>query len=147
MREVAIINEDLCNIIRNNTEQGMNNNYDYLFKFIIIGDSNVGKSCLLLRFTEEKFKSEHEPTLGVEFGSKHVKIMDQLIKIQIWDTAGQESFKSITRSYYKGSIAALLVYDITKKDSFDNIVKWLQEVKTHSHEKVEIALIGNKCDL
>lgn len=103
----------------------MNNNYDYLFKFIIIGDSNVGKSCLLLRFTEEKFKSEHEPTLGVEFGSKHVKIQDQLIKIQIWDTAGQESFKSITRSYYKGSIAALLVYDITKRDSFDNIAKWL----------------------
>lgn len=72
---------------------------------------------------------------------------DNLLKIQIWDTAGQESFKSITRSYYKGSIAALLVYDITRRDSFDNIVKWLDEVKAHSHGKIEVALVGNKTDL
>lgn len=103
----------------------MNSNYDYLFKFIAIGDSSVGKSCLMLRFTEEKFKTEHEPTLGVEFGSKYIKINENNLKIQIWDTAGQESFKSITRSYYKGSIAVLLVYDITKRDSFDNLNKWL----------------------
>lgn len=83
----------------------------------------------------------------MEFGSQNVKMMDQVIRIQIWDTAGQESFKSITRSYYKGSIAVLLVYDITNKESFENTVKWLHEVKTHSHEKVEIAIIGNKCDL
>lgn len=125
----------------------MSNNYDFLFKFIIIGDSSVGKSCLLLRFTEGRYKTEHEPTLGVEFGSKNIKVADQVIKIQIWDTAGQESFKSITRSYYKGSIAALIVYDITRRESFESISKWLHEVRSHSHEKVEIVLIGNKSDL
>jgi Ras-related protein Rab-2A len=125
----------------------MSNNYDFLFKFIIIGDSSVGKSCILLRFTEGRYKTEHEPTLGVEFGSKNIKVGDQVIKIQIWDTAGQESFKSITRSYYKGSIAALIVYDITRRESFENLSKWLYEVKSHSHEKVEIVLIGNKSDL
>jgi Ras-related protein Rab-2A len=125
----------------------MSNNYDFLFKFIIIGDSSVGKSCILLRFTEGRYKTEHEPSLGVEFGSKNIQVGDQVIKIQIWDTAGQESFKSITRSYYKGSIAALIVYDITRRESFENLSKWLYEVKSHSHEKVEIVLIGNKSDL
>lgn len=107
----------------------------------------MGKSCLSLKFTDDKYHPEHEATLGVEFASKNVKLGDYVIKIQIWDTAGQESFKSITRSYYKGSIVALIVYDITKRDSFENVSKWLQEIRSHSHEKVEVVLIGNKSDL
>ena len=78
------------------------NSYDYLFKFIIIGDSNVGKSCLLLQFTEKRFREQFDPTIGVEFGAQNVQIDDKIIRLKIWDTAGQESFQSITRSYYRG---------------------------------------------
>ena len=90
-----------------------------------MGNTGVGKSCLLLRYTKNEFTSTHYATIGMEFFSKRIILNDVLIKLQIWDTAGQESFKSITRSYYKGSIGILLVYDITRRDSFDNINKWL----------------------
>jgi Ras-related protein Rab-2A len=99
--------------------------YSYLFKYIVIGDTSVGKSCLLLQFLEKKFKFDHDTTIGVEFGSKIITVKDKHIKLQIWDTAGQETFKSITRSYYRGSIGVILVYDITNRDSFNNISKWL----------------------
>lgn len=132
----------------------MSATYDFLFKFIVIGDTSnhagsvdVGKSCLSLRFTEDKYNSQHEATLGVEFASKNIKAAGYVLKIQIWDTAGQESFKSITRSYYRGSIAALIIYDISKRDSFDNVARWVQEVRNHSHEKVNVVLVGNKSDL
>ena len=91
----------------------------YTFKFIIVGDSSVGKSCLLLRFTDGRFKTSHDLTIGVEFGSRLVPVDQNVqVKLQVWDTAGQESFRSITRSYYRGSIASLLVYDITRRQSF-----------------------------
>ena len=125
----------------------MNNCYSYLFKYIIIGDPTVGKSCLLLQFLEGKFKLDSETTIGVEFGSKIIDLDDKKIKLQIWDTAGQEVFKSITRSYYRGSIAAILVYDITNRQSFNNLNKWMEETKTYSNEKLTILLIGNKSDL
>ncbi|GMP30199.1 hypothetical protein CsSME_00004970 [Camellia sinensis var. sinensis] len=88
--------------------------YDYLFKYIIIGDTGVGKSCLLLQFTDKRFQPVHDLTIGVEFGARMVTIDGRPIKLQIWDTAGQESFRSITRSYYRGAAGALLVYDITR---------------------------------
>ena len=95
--------------------------YSYLFKFIIIGDTCVGKSCLLLQFTDKRFKNEHDLTIGVEFGARSVFINDKTIKLQVWDTAGQENFRSITRSYYRGAVAALLVYDVTKRESFEHL--------------------------
>ena len=121
--------------------------YSYVFKYIIVGDSAVGKSCLLLQFTDKRFKSTHDLTIGVEFGSRTVQINDKSIKLQIWDTAGQESFRSITRSYYRGSIGALLVYDITKRSSFENLQKWIEEMKENAYSKMTTILIGNKVDL
>lgn len=121
--------------------------YDYLFKFIIIGDTNIGKSCITRRFVENKFNLVHDLTIGVEFGSKIIKINDKNIKIQIWDTAGQETFRSITRTYYKGCAAVLLVYDVTNKESFKNLTYWLQEIKENIEPYTKIILIGNKCDL
>eukprot|EP01067_Filipodium_phascolosomae_P001876 Filipodium_phascolosomae@DN2186_c0_g1_i3.p1 len=88
--------------------------YAYLFKYIIIGDTGVGKSCLLLQFTDKRFRSDHDLTIGVEFGSRLITLQQKQIKLQIWDTAGQESFRSITRSYYRGAAGALLVYDVTR---------------------------------
>jgi len=123
------------------------NNFNYLFRFIIVGDTSVGKSCLLLQFTDKLFKYEHEATIGVEFGSRTVGIRTKQVKLQVWDTAGQESFKSITRSYYRGAIGALLVYDVTKKSSFDNVLKWLEETRTYASDKMVIVLVGNKVDI
>ncbi|KRX02412.1 P-loop containing nucleoside triphosphate hydrolase [Pseudocohnilembus persalinus] len=121
--------------------------YTYLFKYIIIGDSGVGKSCVLLQFLEKKFKHDHDSTIGVEFGSKILPVNNRQIKLQVWDTAGQESFKSITRSYYRGSICCLLVYDVTNRDSFESLQKWKEEIKQSANEKITIMLIGNKTDL
>ena len=109
------------------------NNYDHLFRYIIVGDMAVGKSCILLQFTDNKFRHQHELTIGVEFGGKTIEIGNKNVKIQIWDTAGQEAFQAITRTYYKGAIGALL-YDITRKDTFTHIFN------------VCIILIGNKKD-
>ena len=107
----------------------------------------VGKSCILLQFTDNKFRHQHELTIGVEFGAKTIEIDSKLIKIQIWDTAGQEAFQSITRTYYKGAIGALLVYDITRKETFLHVQKWLEEVKNNSSRQIVVILIGNKKDL
>ena len=109
--------------------------------------SGVGKSCLLLQFLENKFKFDHDTTIGVEFGSKVVSVKGILLKLQVWDTAGQETFKSITRSYYRGSIGVILVYDITSRESFEDISKWLEETKNFANDKVSIILVGNKTDL
>jgi Ras-related protein Rab-2A len=118
----------------------------YTLKFIIVGDSGVGKSCLLLQYTDRRFETMHDLTIGVEFGSKLVKADNKDVKIQIWDTAGQESFRSITRSYYRGSTVALLVFDLTRKESFKNITSWMNDVKTYSNAPVMV-LIGSKSDL
>ena len=121
--------------------------YDHMFRFIIVGDMAVGKSCLLLQFTDHKFRHQHELTIGVEFGGKTIEVKNKNVKIQIWDTAGQEAFQAITRTYYKGAIGALLVYDITRKDSFEHITKWLNEVKSNGSKDIFCILIGNKKDL
>jgi Ras-related protein Rab-2A len=101
----------------------------------------------MLRFTDNRFKADHDITIGVEFGSKILKVNKQLIKIQIWDTAGQESFRSIARSYYRGAVGVILMYDITNKDSFINIYRWLNEIKEQSTHQLSITLVGNKLDL
>ncbi|KAL9323725.1 hypothetical protein ACSQ67_008582 [Phaseolus vulgaris] len=121
--------------------------YDYLFKYIIIGDTGVGKSCLLLQFTDKRFQPVHDLTIGVEFGARMVTIDSRPIKLQIWDTAGQESFRSITRSYYRGAAGALLVYDITRRDTFNHLASWLEDARQHANPNMSIMLIGNKCDL
>ena len=121
--------------------------YDNMFRYIIVGDMAVGKSCLLLQFTDHKFRHQHELTIGVEFGGKTIEVKNKNVKIQIWDTAGQEAFQAITRTYYKGAIGALLVYDITRKETFDHINKWLNEVKLNGSKDICCILIGNKKDL
>jgi len=121
--------------------------YSYLFKYIIIGDTAAGKSCLLLQFTDRRFQPVHDLTIGVEFGARMVTIDGKSIKLQIWDTAGQESFRSITRSYYRGAAGALLVYDVTRRETFNHLSTWLEDARQHSNNNMTITLIGNKCDL
>ena len=121
--------------------------YDHMFRYIIIGDMAVGKSCLLLQFTDHKFRHEHELTIGVEFGGKTIEVKGKNVKIQIWDTAGQEAFQAITRTYYKGALGALLVYDITRHETFEHINRWLNEVKENGSKDIYCILIGNKKDL
>ncbi|KAF5181175.1 Ras-related protein rab-2a [Thalictrum thalictroides] len=121
--------------------------YEYLFRLIIIGDSSVGKSCLLLQFTEERFQPFYNNTVGVEFGSKVVPIKARPIKLHIWDTAGQERYRSITKSYYRGAAGALLVYDITRRETFNNLANWLEDAREHTNPNMAITLIGSKCDL
>ena len=128
---------------------------DHLFKLIIIGDTGVGKSCLMKRVMDNEFSNEHQVTVGVEFGSFGLRINGQVIKLQIWDTvsnifltikAGQESFRSVTRIFYRGAHCVFLTYDITRDETFANLVEWLHEIQLHAAEDVKIYLIGNKCE-
>ena len=120
---------------------------DYIFKYIIIGDSGVGKSNLLLRYTSNTFNSSHVMTLGVEFSAKTTKVLDKVIRFQMWDTAGQENFHAITRSFYKNSACALVVYDVTKRQSFDNVLTWVSECENECSDNMVKVLVGNKSDL
>ncbi|PQQ05255.1 ras-related protein RABA6a [Prunus yedoensis var. nudiflora] len=120
---------------------------DYLFKAVLIGDSGVGKSNLLSRFSKDEFRLDSKPTIGVEFAYRNIKVGDKLIKAQIWDTAGQERFRAITSSYYRGALGAILVYDITRKISFENVSKWLRELREYGNSDMVIVLAGNKLDL
>ena len=122
-------------------------NFNYLFKYIIIGDAAVGKSNILLRYVHGQFKDEYQLTIGVEFGAKNIEINNKIYRIQIWDTAGQENFRSITRAYYKNSVCALVVYDITNKDSFKNVSTWIQDCKNQSPKTIFMVLVANKSDL
>mmetsp|Transcript_23833 Transcript_23833/g.33586 ORF Transcript_23833/g.33586 Transcript_23833/m.33586 type:complete len:216 (-) Transcript_23833:281-928(-) len=121
--------------------------YSYLFKYIIIGDTGVGKSCLLMQFTDKRFQSVHDLTIGVEFGVKMISVEGEQVKLQIWDTAGQESFRSITRSYYRGAAGALVVYDITRRETFQHVETWLKEARQSANPATVIMLVGNKADL
>ncbi|GAB5587032.1 Ras-related protein Rab-4B [Umbelopsis nana] len=120
--------------------------YDFLLKFLIIGESGGGKSCLLHQFIENQFKDASTNTIGVEFGSRIVHIADKSIKLQIWDTAGQERFRSVTRSYYRGAAGALLVYDISNRDTFVGLSSWLTDVRTLASPELVVLLVGNKSD-
>ena len=121
--------------------------YADLFKYIIIGDTGVGKSCLLLQFTDKRFRADHDLTIGVEFGARLVTIEDKQIKLQIWDTAGQERFRTITTAYYRGAMGILLVYDVTDEKSFENIRVWISNIEQHAADSVNKILVGNKSDM
>ena len=120
--------------------------YDYLFKLLLIGDSGVGKSCLLLRFADDTYTDSFISTIGVDFKIRTIELEGKVIKLQIWDTAGQERFRTITSSYYRGAHGIIMVYDVTEPESFKNISGWLNEIQRHATEGVNRLLIGNKCD-
>ncbi|KFD58301.1 hypothetical protein M513_01064 [Trichuris suis] len=121
--------------------------YDLLFKLLLIGDSGVGKTCILYRFCDDAFNTTFISTIGIDFKIKTIELKGKKIKLQIWDTAGQERFHTITTSYYRGAMGIILVYDITNPKSFDNIAKWLRNINDHANEDVERMLLGNKCDM
>jgi len=122
-------------------------NFDYLFKVVLIGDSGVGKSNLLSRFTRNEFNLESKSTIGVEFATRSLNIDGKNIKAQIWDTAGQERYRAITSAYYRGAVGALLVYDISKHATYANVTRWLKELRDHADSNIVIMLVGNKSDL
>uniref|UniRef100_A0AC34GEK8 Uncharacterized protein n=1 Tax=Panagrolaimus sp. ES5 TaxID=591445 RepID=A0AC34GEK8_9BILA len=123
------------------------NEFDYLFKVVLIGDSGVGKSNLLSRFASNEFHAGSKTTIGVEFATKNIEFDEKIIKGQIWDTAGQERYRAITSPYYRGAVGAIVVYDITKHSTFENIEKWLHELRNFTGHNILIMLIGNKSDL
>ena len=119
-----------------------------LFKILILGDSTVGKTCFLTRYADNTFQENQMATLGVDYKLKNVKMEDgNTVKLQIWDTAGQDRFHSLTRNYFKGAHSIILLYDITTQSSFDNVSKWIKQIKEDASEKVVIILVGNKIDL
>jgi small GTP-binding protein len=123
----------------------------YSLKYVVIGDSGVGKTCLLLKFTDKRFKTTHEVTIGVEYGTRVIKLENETLKLSIWDTvrttqAGTESFKSIARAYYRGAAVALIVYDVTKRSTFDNMRSWIREIKEFGTCDTVLMVVGNKAD-
>ncbi|KAK1444488.1 hypothetical protein BgAZ_103940 [Babesia gibsoni] len=120
--------------------------YDFLFKLVLIGDSGVGKSCVLLRFADDAFTDSYITTIGVDFRFRTIEVEGKRIKLQIWDTAGQERFRTITSAYYRGADGIILVYDITDKVSFDHLDMWLSEVEKFAPEGTHTLLLGNKSD-
>eukprot|EP01118_Nematostelium_gracile_P015322 TRINITY_DN6118_c0_g1_i2.p1 TRINITY_DN6118_c0_g1~~TRINITY_DN6118_c0_g1_i2.p1 ORF type:complete len:206 (+),score=42.55 TRINITY_DN6118_c0_g1_i2:76-693(+) len=125
----------------------MNIEYDYLFKILLIGDSGVGKSCLLTRFADGTFAESYVNTVGVDFKIRTVTLEGKTVKLQIWDTAGQERFRTITSSYYRGAHGIVVVYDVTDQISFKNVKQWLQEIDRYASEQVNKLLVGNKVDM
>jgi Ras-related protein Rab-1A len=125
----------------------MSAEYDHLFKLLLIGDSGVGKSCLLLRYADDTYTESYISTIGVDFKIRNVEQDGKTIKLQIWDTAGQERFRTITSSYYRGAHGIIIVYDITDAESFNNVKTWLQEIDKFASDNVNKLLLGNKCDL
>ena len=121
--------------------------YTYSVKFIIVGDSSVGKSNILLRFSRNVFDPGHQATLGIEFANKHLEYNNTDYLVQVWDTAGQENFRSVTRAYYKASAVAMVVYDISSEESFQHIQSWIKDCKDLAPKTVQLVLIGNKSDL
>merc|ERR1711892_151881 len=128
-------------------QQKMNPEYDYLFKLLLIGDTGVGKSCLLLRFADDTFTRNYISTIGVDFKIRTIELEGKTIKLQIWDTAGQERFRTITSSYYRGAHGIIVVYDVTDMDTFKNVSQWLEEIDRYACENVNKLLVGNKSDM
>ncbi|EDV23451.1 Ras-related protein Rab-10 [Trichoplax sp. H2] len=120
--------------------------YDLLFKILLIGDSGVGKTCILFRFSDDAFNTTFISTIGIDFKIKTIELQGKKIKLQIWDTAGQERFHTITTSYYRGAMGIMLVYDLTQRKSFENINKWIRNIDEHASKDVEKIILGNKVD-
>lgn len=120
--------------------------YDYLFKLLLIGDSGVGKTCILFRFSEDAFNATFISTIGIDFKIRTIDLDGKKIKLQIWDTAGQERFRTITTAYYRGAMGIMLVYDVTNEKSFENIKNWIRNIEEHASADVEKMVLGNKCD-
>ena len=118
-----------------------------IFAVVLIGDSGVGKSNLLSRFTRNEFNLDSKSTIGVEFATRSIQVDAKTIKAQIWDTAGQERYRAITSAYYRGAVGALLVYDISKHQTYENVTRWLKELRDHADSNIVIMLVGNKSDL
>lgn len=121
--------------------------FEFIFKYIVIGDMGVGKSCLLHQFTEQKFLMDSPHTIGVEFGTRVIDVRDKKVKLQVWDTAGQERFRAVTRTYYRGAAGCLLVYDITRRTTYNHVSTWLADARSLTNPNTVIMLIGNKRDL
>ncbi|KRX02148.1 P-loop containing nucleoside triphosphate hydrolase [Pseudocohnilembus persalinus] len=128
----------------NKRDQG---GFDWLVKLLIIGDSGVGKTNILTRFCDDQFTTSHLTTIGIDFKIKTIDIDGKKIKLQVWDTAGQERFKTITQTYYKGSMGIIMVYAINDRETFQNIESWMKQIKTHASQDVCKILVGNKCDM
>nr|CEG02421.1 unnamed protein product [Fusarium pseudograminearum CS3427] len=124
-----------------------NDEYDREPTVVLIGDSGVGKSNLLSRFTRNEFNLDSKSTIGVEFATRSIQVDSKTIKAQIWDTAGQERYRAITSAYYRGAVGALLVYDISKHQTYENVTRWLKELRDHADANIVIMLVGNKSDL
>lgn len=122
-------------------------NYHLLLRLIVVGDSGVGKSCFVQQFLDGTVREAHDVTVGVEFGCKNLKVAGKNLKLQVWDTAGQENFRSITRSYYRGAIGAFLMYDITRRPAFEHIQSWVEEIKANGNPYIHLFLVGSKNDL
>ena len=125
----------------------INNINDYVFKLVLVGDSGVGKSCIMHHFMYNRFKKDTTQTIGVDFSAKNINVNNQDIKLQIWDTAGQEKFRSVARSYYRGAIGIIIVYDITKPGSFEHVMNWLTDAKNAARSECSVCVVGNKSDL
>ncbi|KAK6204542.1 ras family-domain-containing protein [Scheffersomyces amazonensis] len=120
--------------------------YDSIMKLLLVGDSGVGKSCLLLRFVEDKFNPTFITTIGIDFKIRTIESKGKRIKLQVWDTAGQERFRTITTAYYRGAMGIVLIYDVTDSRSFENVENWYETVIQHANDDAQIFLVGNKCD-
>mmetsp|Transcript_2376 Transcript_2376/g.2437 ORF Transcript_2376/g.2437 Transcript_2376/m.2437 type:complete len:216 (-) Transcript_2376:46-693(-) len=121
--------------------------YDYIFKIVLIGDTSVGKSSLLVRFSDDQFSDTYVTTIGVDFRFKTMIVKEKIVKVQIWDTAGQERYRSITNAYYRGAEAIIIVFDLSSKDSFNHIQGWIDEISKYTGPSVFKLILGNKCDL
>ncbi|PAA58787.1 hypothetical protein BOX15_Mlig019484g2 [Macrostomum lignano] len=122
-------------------------NFDYMFKLLIIGNSSVGKTSFLFRYADDSFSSAFVSTVGIDFKVKTVFRDDKRVKLQIWDTAGQERYRTITTAYYRGAMGFILMYDVTNEDSFNAVQDWCTQIKTYSWDNAQVVLVGNKCDL
>lgn len=120
--------------------------FDKAMKLLMVGDSGVGKSCLLLRFVDDKFNPSFITTIGIDFKIKTIELNSTKIKLQIWDTAGQERFRTITTAYYRGAMGIIIVYDVCDQNSFDRVETWYKTVQQHAKDDAQVIIVGNKCD-
>jgi Ras-related protein Rab-4B len=138
---------DLVQVYNGKRNKDQSPECDYGFKLIIVGDASAGKSSFMHQFLEGKFKKQSTHTIGVEFGTKIISLGQRQIKLQIWDTAGQERYRAVTRSYYRGAVGALILYDVTSRDSYNNLPTWLQDAREQAWKDISIIAVGNKRDL